>query len=197
MLNLNTPVTLSPLQKKIINSFGTLTADHWKRNETRLRKQISIDLKDLQKDVCVYCGCKINGTGDVEHIADKSTYPEFLFTPKNLAYSCRTCNTTYKGSENVVDRKDPDYEKCVFNMVHPYLDDVDHFFDTTKPLISKKSGLSPAERTRADRTFSLLKWGSSEVTERRAERIMAQHYAYEHGTTIPDTAIENVLTFIP
>lgn len=197
MLNLNRPVTLSTEQITLISGFGKLTVDDWKKNPTKLRKKISSDLKVLQDDICVYCGCKINGTGDVEHIAHKAVHTEFMFTPKNLAYSCKTCNQTYKGTAEVIIQKDVNYEQCVFNIVHPYLDDVDYFFDTSKPIIEIKKTLSGAELTKAKRTFALFRWDSSEVTERRAERIAALAYASEHGTTISQIAIDNALTFIP
>lgn len=197
MLNLTTPLELSEKQKKIIDGFGTLTEKHWDNNITRLRKKFAKDLKELQNDVCAYCGCKINGTGDVEHIAHKASHTEFMFTPKNLVYSCKTCNQTYKGTTEVIEKKNADYEKCVFNIVHPYFDDVERFFDTTKIIIEIKDSLNKADKKKAKRTHKLFRWSSTEVTERRAQYFAAQRYAEEHGTTISDIAIENVLTYIP
>jgi len=197
MLNLKTPLELSEKQKEIIDGFGILKVEDWEKNKTRLKRQFAKDLKKLQNDVCAYCGCKINGTGDVEHIAHKATNTEFMFTPKNLVYSCKTCNQTYKGTTEVVEKKDVDYEKCEFNIVHPYLDDVDSFFDTTKICIAIKDSLNSSDNKKANRTYDLFRWESTEVTERRATYFMAQKYAKERGTTISEIAIENILTYIP
>ncbi len=198
MLNLNSPITLSEEQIKIINGFGTLSVDNWKNNQTKLRKKITKDLKEKQHDVCVYCGCRIFGVGDVEHIAHKAVHTEFLFTPKNLAYACKTCNQTYKGDKEIVESSNADYEKCKFNIVHPYLDDVDHFFDTSHPLIIiKEESLNNDELKKAKYTFKLLRWDTTEVTLHRANDIMRQRYEAENHTTISQIAIDNVLTFIP
>lgn len=48
MLNLNNALTLSVEQNSIIQGFGALTADHWRRNETKLRKAIRESLKSIQ-----------------------------------------------------------------------------------------------------------------------------------------------------
>ena len=55
MLNLNNALTLSVEQNSIIQGFGALTADHWRRNEAKLRKAIRESLKSIQHNCCVYC----------------------------------------------------------------------------------------------------------------------------------------------
>ena len=197
MLNLNNVLTLSAEQNSIIQGFGTLTAEHWRRNETKLRKAIRDSLKSKQNNCCVYCGCRVMGTGDVEHIAHKADYPQFLFTPENLAYSCKTCNQTYKGKTNVVSYANATYQGCRFIIVHPYLDNVDLFFDTTRPLIKIKQGLSAPDQAKAETTYKLFRWSEPEVAEHRAMQAMAQKYAIEHNTNIDQVRYENILTYIP
>lgn len=197
MLNLDTPVELTKEQKDIIKSFGILSVDDWKKNETKLRKKIASDLCALQDGLCVYCGCKVYGPGDVEHIANKAKYTEFMFTPLNLAYACKTCNEIYKGSADVIKIKKPDYDKCEFNIVHPYLDDVDHFFDTKGAVIQIRESLNKVEMQKARQTYELLHWSFPAVYEKRAERIAALSKAKDLGKTISQIAIDNILTFIP
>lgn len=197
MLNLVRVLELTEEQKDIIDSFGVLTEEHWQRNQTKLRKAIRTSLMDMQNNFCVYCGCPVHGAEDVEHIAHKATYPQFLFTPKNLAYSCKICNQTYKGQTDVVVHLDPDYDKCQFSIVHPYFDDVDHFFDTKKVAIQIRAGLSPQEQRKADITYDLLHWRDNAVLRRRAVAAMVQQYTEITGTSITQVIYENTLTYQP
>lgn len=197
MLNLNNILVLTPKQAKIIASFGPLTVDHWKRNETTLRKSIRSTLKEMQKGLCVYCGCTVRDNGDVEHIVHKAAYPQFLFTPQNLAFSCKACNQTYKGDKNIVSAPGTSYDTYQFKIVHPYIDDVDHFFDTTKFRIQIRPGLNCAEQKRAKATCELLHWEDTEVVFRRATETMAQMYAEEHGINISEEIINSTLVYKP
>lgn len=197
MLNLNNVLQLSATQTQIINSFGTLTADHWGRNKARLQDAIRDSLKTMQNKRCVYCGCRVWGTGDVEHIAHKAKYGQFVFTPENLAYACKNCNQTYKGQTDVVVHVDANYKLCRFTIVHPYLDDVDHFFDTQHPIIQIRDNLSIEEETKAKTTRKLFRWEDPEVTEQRAQLAMSQQYAVEHNASINQVLYENALTFNP
>lgn len=197
MLNLKETLELTDEQKNIIQSLEPLTKECWDKHETKLRKAIRSSLISLQNNFCVYCGCPVHGLEDVEHIAHKATYPQFLFTPKNLVYSCKMCNQTYKGRTDIVVHVDSDYEKCSFSIVHPYLDDVDHFFDTTKIAIQIRQGLNPQEQRRAKNTYKLLHWNDSAVLSRRAEAAMAQKYTEITGTSITQVLYENTLTYKP
>lgn len=197
MLNLIKTLTLSSKQQKIINDFGALTKEHWMRNQTSLRKKITSGLKVLQDNKCVYCGCKILETPDVEHIAHKAKYPQFIFTPENLALSCKTCNQMFKGDTDVVKTIDMDYMKCKFLIVHPYIDDVDHYFDTSKIIILKKSGLTPDENEKADYTINVLHWDDENFRNRRGREITSELYCTEHVTSLDQELIRNTLQFHP
>lgn len=201
MLNLNKVLELTDEQKEIIqgliNESGELKEEHWNRREAKLRIAIRAKLMDMQNNFCVYCGCPVHGAEDVEHIAHKATYPQFLFTPRNLAYSCKMCNQTYKGQTNVVAHINSDYEQCQFSIVHPYFNDVDHFFDTTRVAIQIRDGLNPQEQRKAQATYDLLHWGDSAVISRRAQAAMAQKYTEMTGTSITQVLLENTLTYKP
>ena len=196
MLNLNKEIELNAKQKSIIAGFGILTAEHWKRNQTRLRKNFTMQLKDFQEERCVYCGCKVQEGGDVDHIAEKSAYPEFVFTPANLAYSCGLCNQKLKGSQNVIEHWDNEYQKCTFKIIHPYFDDVGKFFITDKPKITYVPGLSGNDLLRAQNTFEVLKWNDPRIASKRARDIIVQRYEYALNTTAEEIAVENTLTYI-
>ena len=197
MLNLNDVLVLTADQIQIIRSFGPLTVDHWKRNEIKLRKAIRCKLKSMQKNLCVYCGCRVWDDGDVEHIVHKAAYPEFLFTPLNLAFACKVCNQTYKGDKDVVSAAGTSYATYQFKIVHPYIDDVDHFFDTTKLRIQIRPGLNSEEEKRAKTTSDLLHWEEPEVVCRRAAEAMAQKYMEEHETSISEEIIRDTLIYKP
>lgn len=196
MLNLN-PIELTLKQIEIIKSFGELKAEYWGKHKIRLKDAIRKELESNQNGECVYCGCKVHETGDVEHIAHKAAYPQFLFTPKNLAFSCRLCNEDIKGSKNTIDTLADQYDRCTFVIVHPYLDDVDIYFDQSKPLITIRKGLSEKNKTKAMKTIELLQFNSTKITERRAEYIMAMNYGKIIGKSISEVAIENALEYIP
>lgn len=201
MLNLNTPLELTEKQneaiKALIDDSGELKEEHWRKRERTLRIAIRSKLMSMQNNFCVYCGCPIFGAEDVEHIAHKADYPQFIFTPKNLAYSCKMCNQTYKGQVDVVAQVDTDYDKCQFKMVHPYLDDVDHYFDTSKFEIKVQAGLTASERRKAVYTHNLLHWSDPAVTLRRAATYMMQRYSEENQTSLAQIVLDDTLSYKP
>lgn len=179
MLNLSNPITLSPTQIKKIQKFGTLRPEYWEKNETCLRKQIKKDTYSLQDGKCVYCGCteEFIEVCDVDHIAHKAKYPEFMFTPQNLALSCKVCNSVFKGTVDTISKYDPNYDKCEFNIIHPYFDDVSRFFDTSEAIIViKKDNLNRNELKKAQYTFKIFRWGEERMISKRAKNINQERY---------------------
>ena len=201
MLNLTRVLELTEQQKvaiqELIDEYGELKEEHWGKREHTLRIAIRSSLMVMQNNFCVYCGCPTFGAEDVEHIAHKADYPQFVFTPKNLAYSCKMCNQSFKGDVNVVTQANPDYDKCQFNIVHPYLDEVERYFDTTKAEIGIRSGLSSQDRKKAENTKKLLHWKEPEVRTRRAHAAMAQKYTEITGISIAQALLDDTLTYKP
>lgn len=80
---------------------------------------------------CAYCGSVlgITSSGEIEHIANKARYPQFMFCKKNLVLACHLCNfPEKKGQFDVISNLNADYTQCIFKIVHPILDkNSDHF----------------------------------------------------------------------
>jgi len=81
-----------------------------------------------QQERCCYCGLLYDrtGRGEIDHIAPKGSalYPQFSFTPENLAKACQLCNSsTMKHQFDTVAVTSANYALCTFRIVHPYLDD--------------------------------------------------------------------------
>ncbi|WP_428969905.1 HNH endonuclease [Sphingomonas sp. Xoc002] len=81
-----------------------------------------------QSSRCCYCdrhqGTENHRSWDVEHIADRSKYPWFMFTPKNLAAACPDCNVAKSDKEALVTagRKTYPADSAGFRLVHPHFD---------------------------------------------------------------------------
>lgn len=81
-----------------------------------------------QRERCCYCGLLYGrtGRGEIEHIAPKggASYPQFCYSPKNLAKACQLCNSSsMKHTYDTVHKLTILYDQCEFKIVHPYLDD--------------------------------------------------------------------------
>lgn len=99
-----------------------------------IKNDISLHLFEEQKGRCYYCEGEFFknrigvGSPTIDHIADKATYPHYLYIPKNLVLSCHECNGfTKKGTKNVITpgcikMKYDSLDSKDFIFVHPYLD---------------------------------------------------------------------------
>ncbi len=109
----------------------TTAANNW-GSQTNCIKALKIAMNThfdtCQRERCCYCGLLYDRTGrsEIEHIAPKGVtfYPQFSYTPYNLAKACQLCNSSsMKHTYNTVDTLTAVYEQCKFKIVHPYLDD--------------------------------------------------------------------------
>lgn len=112
---------------------GKLPGKNWGSRTRRdtLKDDIRIKLDDLQGDNCCFCGLSLYETSNaqIEHIAPKGKYPEFLFENQNLALACSYCNGfDKKGFKDTIYRYNPKYSKCRFKIVHPYFDNPEKHF---------------------------------------------------------------------
>ena len=82
---------------------------------------------------CAYCGSVMGVTSspEIEHIANKARYPQFMFYPVNLVLACHLCNfPEKKGQKDVISVYNCNYKLCEFTIVHPILDDRTQFIKT-------------------------------------------------------------------
>lgn len=124
-------LTFDAETQAFINGYDLKDYNIWNsegRDMTRLRKTLRDYLLPYLKFRCCYCQQRKTErhglTWDIEHIAPKSLYPQFLFNPKNLAVSCKECNIA-KGEKNTLSRSCktiyPD-SSSHFLIIHPYYD---------------------------------------------------------------------------
>ena len=137
-------------EKKLIRKLKKFSGKTWdgrdvggnqlgaeKRNSIRqLKIRIRCHLDMAQKNNfdnqlrCAYCGSvmRITSSPEIEHIANKARYPEFMFYPLNLVLACHLCNfPEKKGQQNIISVYDNNYKLCQFTIVHPILDDRTQF----------------------------------------------------------------------
>jgi uncharacterized protein (TIGR02646 family) len=108
-----------------------LAANNWHSGRVcilALKSNLNSYMDTHQDEKCCYCGGLYDrtGRGEIDHIAPKSNnrYPQFSFTANNLAKACQLCNSsTMKHTYDTIAVPNPDYNQCVFRIVHPYLDD--------------------------------------------------------------------------
>lgn len=91
-----------------------------KYNKWVLRLELRSELKILWKStynhkvLCAYCECEISwDSWHIEHIKDKSTYPDLSFNWNNFLPSCEKCNSTFKKNKELPDDcipTNPSYE---------------------------------------------------------------------------------------
>ena len=101
--------------------------EDWDKNIfSGLKTKIRDDLRPKQNNKCCYCKKELGHDikeVDIEHIIPKATYPNFTFTPKNLALSCQGCNTI-KGDKPVLSKtivRHPSHSKH-HTIVHAHYD---------------------------------------------------------------------------
>lgn len=133
-----TPVQYSAANQVLVDAFERLPqnlqlAAYWSDDAVDpVRAEIKGHYIAVQKYICVYCGRQIvtanKSLWDAEHVIGRDQAPRFMFTPQNLAVSCRDCNIA-KGQQDIVTtkrRKFPDQSRH-YLIVHPHFDNyADH-----------------------------------------------------------------------
>lgn len=201
MLNLNDHVKYSRVHKKYIKGLGIPKYEDWdsgKKINKKIKESIKKQLLFWQNEKCVYCGLKLGGTSraEIEHIAPRHLYPEFEYTTKNLAMSCQFCNSSSKKGRKdtvTVGSKNIYYNKCTFTIVHPYFDDVDHYFEGEGAIIRISSGLTSDEEVKARNTLDMFGLSESCHVEERAKQLLWETVMKERTL---DEANEILLKYI-
>ena len=177
---------------------GKLPGKRWGARTQRdgVKKKIRTALETLQGEYCCFCGLEFGETSgsQIEHIAPKGQYPQFMWVHNNLALACSLCNGFNKKDEvDTVAVYNPDYEQCTFQIVHPYKDDPDlhfEFVDYANGQVILKYHTPEAERSRdifdldgpkqlraRGKLFMHKELGADQATEQRLKEILKNKYA--------------------
>lgn len=105
---------------------------YWENAEvTPLRGVIKAHYEREQAYKCCYCGVLLptshGRVWDAEHIVPKSSHPQFLFEPENLAVSCIDCNNAKLHKPVLVNNDLVRYPRRsdAFIIVHPHYDNLE------------------------------------------------------------------------
>lgn len=142
MKKLTSKIKIPRTVKRYLKKIKPYSGGEWdlKDNEIVLLKKVARkQLTKYQNGKCAYCGLNLDSRApEIEHIAPKGggkrpKHVEYTFLPINLVMACRDCNSPKKkGQKETIDLKARYYHQCEFNIVHPYLDDPNDFFDFIK-----------------------------------------------------------------
>lgn len=129
---INKPIVYSVIAQNHVDTFNG-NATHW-GGTCAVRKAFRKEVRDYYRDeqglTCPYCGRLREefhgGQWDIDHIIPKSSHPEYLYTPRNLAVTCKDCNT-YKSNKNPLlsplGRGAPYPENTnSYKIIHPHFD---------------------------------------------------------------------------
>ena len=172
MINqLTNPYLYSAGEQTCVNS----VANNWdsRRNCIKtLKSEMNIHYDLRQNEKCCYCGLYYDrtGRGEIEHIAPKGNgnYPQFTFTPNNLAKACQLCNSSsMKHIYDSISVPNPVYENCEFSIVHPYLDDHNFYYNFNYGLLNVLISANNNE-PKAIESIRLFELASEKRTRARA-----------------------------
>ncbi len=138
---------------------------HFEDYRSAIRQHLST--VDEQGKRCFYCNKKMSrddGANHIEHILDKSQYPQFTYEPRNLILACKGCNFSKKTDDvsPTIDFNVQDYpfNSNSFIIVHPYLDEYTNHIEVIEelfflPFENSDKGKATIRICKLDR-FSLL-----------------------------------------
>lgn len=104
-----------------------------------LKKSIKDHYLSEQDFTCFFCRQQIrvanNRAWDTEHLLARTTYPNFMFEPRNLCVTCPDCNNE-KSSKNILSSSKPrkkfPEKSNAYRIAHPH---IDNYFEHIRPLI--------------------------------------------------------------
>lgn len=126
---------------------------------------------------------------DLDHIANKSRYPEFTYEPFNLVPACENCNRRCKGDKDVLSKKNCTPEDSIYLIVHPYIDSKKEMLKKNKDLpiweilipeenqikkesTTKKRDILLTKRRKAEKTIEIFKLNESITVEEMIKKYM-------------------------
>ena len=128
------PVQYSRAAALVVSSYDSLSptakdGSFWDRDDVAVvRKEAKQHYVGEQTYRCCYCDRSLHSqhgrVWDVEHVVSRSTHPQFLFEPQNLAVACVECNGE-KSNARVLrtpNRKTYPRKSDAFLICHPHFD---------------------------------------------------------------------------
>lgn len=103
------------------------------------RREVKFHFYHHQKRRCCYCSKELDrhgGSFDAEHILDRSRHPWLMFHLSNIAVCCKTCGGK-KSNKRVLAApvtcpSEPPDRSTDYLIVHPQIDEWDHFLEYDK-----------------------------------------------------------------
>jgi len=198
MIKKISPFKFDSLHLSYLSTLKPWSGDDWNKNTKNLKgikAHIHHELNTLQNNECAYCGLTMWEVtqAQIEHIAPKGSektffYPQFTFEAANLVLACSLCNgSSMKGTFRTISMLHADYNKCEFNIVHPYFDEPnDHYFwadSEYKTIIGDKT-------SKGKQSIKIFELNSTIRTEARAKQFIL-------GTEKNQELLNNILKFKP
>lgn len=129
------PIEFSETSLEYISKYDKKNYKIWSAGSdeiSKIRAELREHYRPLQDGCCSYCRIdnpqKHGYTWDVDHIAPKANFPQFLFEPRNLSLSCKDCNT-FKNAGEVLNTSRGDFsvnypeDGDCFYIIHPHYDE--------------------------------------------------------------------------
>lgn len=140
MSEIKSPVNFSANAKTVIEQVKTRPGHShtdWSNDELEpVRVEARNHYRAEQRFCCAYCQQPVSersaAGAPVEHIANKASYPQFMFEPLNLCVTCPDCNEYKRNKEVIADpvmrgKAVKKYPKKTdrFRIFHPHFDKYD------------------------------------------------------------------------
>lgn len=141
---INRPIVYTSSAQSHVDTFDQ-KATHWDGTcavRKAFRKEVRDYYRTEQNHTCPYCGRLREdfhgGQWDIDHIIPKSSYPEYLYTPQNLAVTCKDCNT-HKSNKNPLSSPLGNgsaypVNKDEYKIIHPHFDLYDEHIILSKDI---------------------------------------------------------------
>jgi hypothetical protein len=112
--------------------------------------------------------------------------------------ACQFCNSSSKkGSRDTIVNKRQYYDQCVFNIVHPYYDDVDIFFRHYGAIISVQNSLTETDRKKALSTIDMFDLANEKQVEARQKSLAYEQWVNCYGKDLlNEMIVNNISTYV-
>lgn len=138
-------IRITPNENTLISTYYNNNHKNWSnKNLDPIKKRLKKKLIEEQENKCCYCKKFLSSDKneiDIEHVVSKAKHVAYSFYPKNLALSCKSCNTT-KGEKVSVNKgislKSYPLNKTSYKIPHPHFHDYFKEIEIVKDIIFKE-----------------------------------------------------------